>query len=179
MSLTVKVAQARASGRAMPGVGDPGLFGFIGKAIGKVAGIAKVLPGPIGWAAGAVSKLMPSGRQPAPSFPMQPPMTFPPSYPAPPGPGLGMAPVQQQQQYPAAPPQGGQIGSPAGYHVNESDYFLKDGTFVPAGSRWVKNRKRNPLNPRAASKAIGRIESLKRATARFSRITIRKKCCNK
>ncbi len=182
MSLTVKVAQARASGRAMPGVGDPGLFGFIGKAIGKVASVAKVLPGPIGWAAGAVSKLMPSGGQPA-AFPMQPPMTFAPQVaPQRPMPGL---PFQQgtgtavQPYQPPMPATNGAIGAPSGYHVNESDYFLKDGTFVPAGSRWVKNRKRNPLNPRAASKAIGRIESLKRATARFSRITIRKKCCNK
>ena len=86
----------------------------------------------------------------------------------------------QQTQAPAYPTAAvPQIGSPSGYHVNESDYFLKDGTFVEAGSRWVKNRKRNPLNPKAASKAIGRIESLKRATARFSRITIRKKCCDK
>jgi hypothetical protein len=73
-----------------------------------------------------------------------------------------------------APP----IGSPAGYHTNKTAYFLKDGTFIPKESRWVKNRRRNPLNPRAASRAIGRLESLKKATARFSRITIRKKCCH-
>ena len=179
MSLTVKVARAQATGRAMPGVGDPGPFGFIGSAIKKVAGIAKFIPGPIGWAAGAVSKFMPSGQtaapRPVPSFPMQPPMTFAPTQlPQQPVPGIvGIGP-----SYEPTPATNGKIGSPAGYHVNESDYFLKDGTFVSAGSRWVKNRKRNPLNPKAASKAIGRIEQLKRATERFKRITIKKKCCN-
>jgi len=187
MSLTVKVARARATGRAMPGVGDPGFFGTIGGIIGKVAGVAKALPGPIGWAGAAVSKLMPTSasRAPTPSFPMQAPMTFAPQQlpqiPAP-GPvawGQRMIPGGQTGMMDAPPQTNGKIGAPSGYHVNESDYFLKDGTFVPAGSRWVKNRKRNPLNPQAASKAIGRIESLKRATARFSRITIRKKCCKK
>jgi hypothetical protein len=106
-------------------------------------------------------------------------MTFAPQQPQIPAPGIPAAvqrfiPGGQTGMMPAVATGG--IGSPAGYHVNKSDYFLMDGTFVPAGSRWVKNRQRNPLNPRAASKAISRIEQLKRATARFSRITIRKKC---
>jgi hypothetical protein len=75
------------------------------------------------------------------------------------------------------------VGAPSGYHVNKTGYWRHDAAgewmYVPKESRWVKNRRRNPLNPRAASKAIGRIESLKKATARFSRITIRKKCCKK
>ena len=189
MSLTVKLARARSAGVG-PGSGDPGLFGFIGSAIKKVAGVAKFIPGPIGWGATAVSKLMPSGAQAAiprgrlpgeagaVGFPMQPPMTVAPQQKVPGVIGIGqrLMPGGQTGYEPIAPAADGKIGSPAGYHVNESDYFLKDGTFVPAGSRWVKNRKRNPLNPQAASKAIGRIEQLKRATDRFKRITIKKKC---
>jgi hypothetical protein len=43
--------------------------------------------------------------------------------------------------------------APSGFHWNKSDYFLKDGTFVPKGTKIVKNRRRNSLNPRA----LGRI----------------------
>jgi len=64
----------------------------------------------------------------------------------------------------------------AGYHPNKSDYFLKSGEFVPAGSRMVKNRKRNPANARATSRAISRVTGAKRYAASLSRISIRKKC---
>jgi len=168
----------------MPGIGDPGLFGTIGGLIGKVASVAKVIPGPIGWAGAAVSRVIGSS-QPVPppvrSFaPVAPPTPFAPmQLPQQPTPGI-VGFMQRgvpggQPGYEDVPA----IGSPAGYHVNKTSYFLKDGTFIPEGSRWVKNRHRNPLNPRAASRAIGRLESLKKATARFSRITIRKKCCKK
>jgi len=51
-----------------------------------------------------------------------------------------------------------QMGAcPSGYHLNTSSYFLKSGEFVPARSKCVKNRRRNPLNPRALSRATGRL----------------------
>ena len=165
----------------MPGVGDPGFFGILGGILGKAAGAAKFIPGPIGAAASLVQKAvaprqatLPQQFQPLARF--QPTAQQLPPIPQVPTPGL-IGKVQRflpagETGYEDAPP----IGAPSGYHVNKSDYFLKDGTFIPAGSRWVRNRHRNPLNPRAASKAIGRIESLKRATKRFSRITIRSKC---
>lgn len=46
----------------------------------------------------------------------------------------------------------------SGYHLNRSSYFLRDGTFVPKGTRWVKNRKMNKANGRANDKAITRLE---------------------
>jgi len=70
-------------------------------------------------------------------------------------------------------------GTPSGwpgYHWNKSDYFLRSGEFVPAGSRSVRNRKRNPMNPRATSNAITRVKGAKRFAASLSNITIRKKC---
>lgn len=179
MSLQVKVARSQTRGIG-PGVGDPGLFGSI---LSGITGIVSKVPGPIGWAAGAVSRLTASRRSQAPM--QRPPSPLPLSLqrfgpPMPQEPASGVV-AQLQRWVPGgesgmvdAPP----IGAPSGYHVNKTAYFLKDGTFIPEGSRWVKNRHRNPLNPRAASKAIGRIESLKRATARFSRITIRKPCCS-
>jgi len=63
-----------------------------------------------------------------------------------------------------------------GYHWNKSDYFLRSGEFVPAGSKSVKNRRRNPMNPRATSNAITRVKGAKRFAASLSNITIRKKC---
>jgi len=68
-------------------------------------------------------------------------------------------------------------GSMGGYHLNKSDYFLMSGEFVPAGTRWVKNRKRNPANARATSRAISRITGAKRYAGALSRISIRKKKC--
>jgi len=48
---------------------------------------------------------------------------------------------------------------PSGYHLNKADYFLRDGTFVPKGTRYVKNRRRDPLNPRALRNAIARVDA--------------------
>jgi len=67
-------------------------------------------------------------------------------------------------------------GSAGGYHLNKSDYWLKSGVYVPAGTRWVKNRKRNPANARATSRAISRISGAKNYAKSLSRISIRKKC---
>ena len=47
----------------------------------------------------------------------------------------------------------------SGYHLNRSDYFLKSGQFVRKESVCVRNRRRNPLNPKAADRAIGRLRS--------------------
>jgi len=62
----------------------------------------------------------------------------------------------------------------SGYHPNKSDYFLKSGEYVPAGTRMVKNRKRNPANARATSRAISRVVGAKRYAKSLSRISIRK-----
>lgn len=74
---------------------------------------------------------------------------------------------------------GGQNGAtmkpPGGYHWNKTDYFLRDGTFVAAGTKLVKNRRRNPANSRATNRAISRVAQAKRHAKDLSRITIRKK----
>lgn len=62
-------------------------------------------------------------------------------------------------------------GAPKGFHLNKSSYFLKDGTFIEKGSVWVKNRRRNPLNPRALRHAIGRIDAGKVWQAKFAEIS--------
>jgi len=63
----------------------------------------------------------------------------------------------------------------SGYHLNKSEYFLRSGEFVPEGSRLVRNRKRNPANARATSRAISRIVGAKNYAKSLSRVSIRKK----
>lgn len=62
------------------------------------------------------------------------------------------------------PPPGG------GYHPNKGRYWSeKLGRAVQPGEIWVKNRRRNPLNPRAASRAIRRLKSAHKATRAINR----------
>ena len=184
MSLALKSARMAGARQGMPGMGDPGLFGGLFNIGKSIAGA--VIPG-FSTAEKLVSrgaKALGIGSRRAPTPPPRPVApAYDPAQPQRPVPGIrgfvqrALPGGRSGYQEPAV------VGAidgmpPKGYHLNESDYWLKDGTFVPARSRWVKNRRRNPLNPRAASKAISRIEQLKRATKRFGRITIRKKCCD-
>ncbi len=191
MSLAMKVSRA-ASGAAIGGIpsrgasqfrGDPGLFGDIFGGITKIAGF---IPGPIGTIARTISGAG-GGTQSVP--PPIPSTTlgrlFPSGGSGPGGPGFGgpMVPTPGFGGTVERFLPGGSSGfqpsgvAPSGFHLNKSDYFLRDGTFVAKGTRLVKNRRRNPLNARAASRAISRLESAKKATARINRVSIRKAPC--
>jgi hypothetical protein len=58
------------------------------------------------------------------------------------------------------------VCAPGGYHWNKSGYWsnesnlLPGASWTPPGTKLVKNRKRNPYNPRAASRAMSRLASL-------------------
>lgn len=65
----------------------------------------------------------------------------------------------------------GMMACASGFRPNKTSYFLKDGTHVEAGSRCVKRRQRNPLNPKAMSRAIGRIDGGKRFQNRMAQIS--------
>jgi len=67
-------------------------------------------------------------------------------------------------------------GDLRGYRLNKSDYFLKSGEYVPAGTRYVKIRRRNPANARATSRAISRVKSAKKYAKSLSGISIRDTC---
>lgn len=56
----------------------------------------------------------------------------------------------------------GQLCQVKGYHLNKSGYHTAQG-YVPAGAKCVKNRRMNPLNPRAASRAMRRLDGFSRA----------------
>lgn len=178
MSIAMRAARAgRASAYPSAAIvrGDPGLFGFLKKA-GKaiVGGAVGFATGGVGGAvAGVASTLQ---RKTVKQAVAAPTMTALPStrqlLPPLPVPGTGLA-----LQSPFALQNGGAMATkaqadaarcksmscPSGFHPNKADYFLKDGTFVPAGTRCVKNRRRNPLNPRALDRSLGRIAATGKA----------------
>jgi len=77
----------------------------------------------------------------------------------------------------------GQYAAPAGWHWNKGTYWTKQGV-VYRGTRLVKNRRMNPLNPRALARAIRRGDSFVRFAKGFNLRApatggIRKKSCRR
>jgi len=172
MSMSIQVARNEFSG-------DPGLFGFLGKAVRKIGG--RVLGAtPVGAAIGTVGGFL-AGRVrgrprslPGTGFPGAQNFQIPKKGIA--GRIQRLLPGGETGFEPEAAAVGTQIACPQGFHANKSDYFTKAEGFIAEGTKCVRNRRRNPLNPGAASKAISRIAAAKRATRALGRITIRKEC---
>lgn len=171
--------------------GDPGIFSSIGKFIGgavkTVSGVVSGLGIPIvSGVAGTVNRLATAVtgggmQQTSVKGALQGPQI---------GPGIGV-------QLPRIGPGGIDLGGfQAGYlpqtvaqgtamvpagnacairgtHTNKSRYRLvNSGELVERGSRCVKNRRMNPLNPRALNRAMRRIKSAKSAARFLDRIHI-------
>jgi hypothetical protein len=144
--------------------GDPGPFSFIEKAVKGVA--RAVVPG-FSAAEGVVRSLTRSSQ---PAF--KPAIS--PGHPVA-APEIGNMLAGAMQLTPAAiakrlllgPSQASPDGAcPKGFRPNKSDYFLKDGTFVAAGSRCVRFRSMNPLNHRALKRGVRRAEGFVRIARR-------------
>jgi hypothetical protein len=178
MSLAIALSKA---GRAGPisgrgPQGDPGFFSFIGKALGAVS---TVLPGPLGvigkTVGGALAgKPISTAKQTAmlPALPGTAPF-------APTGSGVSVGPggiqIGTWGKPPAlAPAPGGAITGPvvgtpstvpctSGYHHNKTTYYTKKYGVIYKGTVCVRNRRRNPLNPRALSRAMSRVASAQKA----------------
>lgn len=184
MSISVKAGKYQQGGHAMPGagsirpiprgmqMGDPGIFGDIWGGI-KGAATGLITGGPLGAIGGALSG---SGiiKPPTPTLPplVSPRLPFQ-QAPVVPKPGTRGAierflPGGQTGYQPAV------TGPPKGYRLNKSGYWLKSGEYVQPESRYVKIRRRNPMNPKALDRAITRITSAKRASKKIGRITVRK-----
>lgn len=193
MSLSMTAARAG-------NMGDPGLFGFIGSALGAIGKTAVGVAGGFatGGLAGAIlggtraataalggpktikqakaSNIVSIALQKPPlaisqtrtgmfggSTPAMPPLQAGSGFYA--GPG-GVA-VGQYNMAPAgAAPAAGSAAIAAcglkGYHMNKTTYCTHAG-WVAKGSKCVRNRRRNPLNPRALSRAMSRVASAQRA----------------
>lgn len=174
-------ARARAYG-FRGGRGDPGLFGAIGKFVGGVGkaalGVVKgaVAATPLGSAIIGGINAMGNQRVGAPvsrtgitsgGGTWQPPIIMPPP----------TGDFTDQSMLPDISTLGGGGGGSTavalcntkGFHLNRKGYWKDDGPmlpgahWVPAGSVCVKNKRLNPFNPRAASRAMRRLGSLYRA----------------
>lgn len=171
MSLAVKAARQQA-------VGDPGLFGSIGKFLGgALKTVGGIVGGPVGFGLKTIGGFAGGGPQvtsPAPRMitgrtvgrrgSQGPNQLF----------GPGVTPFVGPPR--PAPAGGVGLACPAGFHPNKSSYFMRSGEFIAKGSKCVPSRRRNPANARANDRAIGRIESAKKMAARLGRISIRKEC---
>jgi len=179
--MSMMVGRARASS-----MGDPGLFDWGRKALGYAAKTALGMTG-FGGAAGAISAAV-GPRTPRSVngyVPQRPPVrpAIPQVMVPKPGvvgrvqrfipggfSGTTAAPVSSVWGSNGANGANG-LACESGFRPNKTSYFLKDGSFVEAGSRCVRRRQRNPMNPRALSRAIGRIDAGKRFQNRMSQIS--------
>ena len=66
----------------------------------------------------------------------------------------GVTGFQEEGLCPAEP----RVCPPRGFHINKSSYFLRDGTFIPRGTKFVRNRRLNNANGRAQDRAIVRLD---------------------
>ena len=168
-------------------MGDPGFFGTLWGGIkGAVGGL--VTGGPLGMVGGALAGALGEKESVMTATPRLPaPMTLPPMIRNIQSVQNGPRPPTWQEKAQMIVP-GGRTGyegmqeeeyragkaSSMGYHWNKAGYFLKDGSWIAKGTKEVRNRRRNPLNPRALDRSISRITSAKRASKKLSRITVRK-----
>jgi len=165
--------------------GDIGKFlsGVAGKVVKGIPIVGGLLASPLeAIAGGALDKKR--SKTAAPAGPITPMVNV--SQLAPVGPGLGGAPgmfpnlpqlggmgmmptsgggsVPVSTATGQAP--GGGVCAPSGYHWNKSGYWsnesglLPGASWTPAGTKLVKNRHRNPYNPKAASRAMSRLAGL-------------------
>lgn len=164
MSVAIRSAQLSAgtiSRRQI--VQGGGILSSIGGAIKSVARVASnVLPGPVGAVARIVAGS--GGTRSAPTPQAAAAFGAPPisarlvPQQAPPGMPLPGAGALVQRILPGGATGRGS-GCMSGFHPNKTAYFLRDGTFVDVGTRCVKNRRRNALNPRALDRSLGRVAS--------------------
>lgn len=198
MSIQIQAARA-ASGPSLPGYGsvravprgmprgDPGFFGDLwGGLKGAVGGL--VTGGPLGAIGGAIGGFTGAGQTSPTTLPTLPPMrTLP----------LTIQQAQNGQRPPTIGERaarilpGGRTGYEAqteetmragkrsreGWHWNKSGYHLKSGEYVYPGTREVRNRRMNPLNPGAIKLSMRRLGRAKTAATDIGRVTIRKKKC--
>lgn len=58
----------------------------------------------------------------------------------------------------------------SGYHLNKTGYWVNGSDLIPGahyvapGTKWVRNRRSNPLNPHALSRSLRRMSGFARAT---------------
>jgi len=192
MSVAISGARSRSQGAGPRGLAQGGFFNFIKKAVGIIPGVGPVASAALGFIGGR------GGQAQQRALPPGAPRLFD-NLGRPTAAGLAAGNARFQATDVVRSPGfrgaverflpggrtglevvgGGEVGTslacPSGFHPNKSDYYTQEG-FVPEGTRCVKNRTRNFMNPRAINAAVTRISGAKRGQEVLKRITIRKKC---
>ena len=178
MSFQIRAARAHYSG-------DPGFLSGLASLVGGVA-TGFLSGGPLGAIRGGVGALLPTTGQasaamvggtktglvsPIPQGSALPGTGVQVQLPSIGKQGVSMGGIQIGRYGPAgttampmtmsAGPTNGK-GCLVGHHINRSTYYTQRGR-VEAGTACVKNRHMNPLNPRAASRAMRRLAGFSRA----------------
>lgn len=141
-------------------IGSQGLGVSRGRSFGRGARRGQLPPGsrvqfPTPGLAGRVQRFLPGGGTGFTTLPSglipKGPGGIIGAMPGVPGGVTGFA---QDGLCPAEP----RVCPPRGFHINKSSYFLRDGTFVERGTKFVRNRRLNNANGRAQGRAITRLE---------------------
>lgn len=163
MSLALKQA------RVAPQI-SAGFLGSLGRFVKRGFGAAIGTLPIVGPAITAAQKIAQRKQRPTP--PGQPvPLPLPQGVPVP-APGFAVNGAASMAAG-AGVAVGTTIACPSGFRPNKSSYFTLAG-FVPKGTRCVKRRRRNPMNPRALDRAISRVDSGKRLQSKLAEITTAK-----
>lgn len=178
--------------------GDPGLFSFVGNIVKSIPGVGSVVSA-VETGVKAVGSLMGGGGARAASIKTQQQPQgglrsliagrYNPPFGGPPGAGfrLDVGPVGLEAgvgEIAEAAQLVRRDGRPAhlptaGYHFNKSGYYVQDpsdpmrGIYIPPGTREVRNRRRNPFNPRALDRATSRIAQFARADQRSRKAVVK------
>jgi len=190
MSLANKLAKAQFRGDYQDYKGDPGLFGDIWSGVKRLGRAGTQIVGGLGipFASGAVrtigGALFGRGREAIPGASTFPSMNIGARMPTSPIAGPGSIPLQfaagPRTMGPGSFPQlaaaNGACPDMKGYHANKSEYFLRSGEFVGKGTRYVKDRRRNPGNMKALSRSLSRIKSAKKMAATLAQVRFVAKC---
>lgn len=148
------------------------IVGVLGKAASFIPVVGPVLGAGLGAASSALNKTksgVTAGIQPQTNV-----ANF-----APTGPGMGAFPgMPTLMPTPNYAPENVPVSTssgpgtavarcaPSGYHLNKSGYWANESHLLPGaswvapGTKMVRNRKRNPYNPKAASRAMSRLAAL-------------------
>lgn len=168
MSLAIKRARAASQGGLS---GDVHAGGFLTDLLGRAAGTLPVIGPAITTGIGIARRIRGGGGIKKPGIPTLGIPAFTPGEPT----VLGEQRFAARQRASAPVATNGRVGvaCPSGFHPNKSSYFTLQG-FVPKGSRCVKNRRRNPMNPRALDRAIRRVDAGKSLQGKLAEITTAK-----
>ena len=177
MSAAIKMGRATSQGgvgrMTRAPYGDPGLFGTLGGIVGSIIpGVGTAVGAGVGSIVDKITGGGGGGRRQGPTRSTTTTRTRPPfggvfggterttvtrrgfGPPMSPGPNGAAA--------------GTKLACPSGYHPNKSGYYTHSEGWIPEGTKCVKNRRRNPANPRALDRAMGRLNSAKRLQSKLA-----------